>query len=58
MMEFTYNLALRVQRGVLTTISLSASNDIGRSDFSNELSFTISTESNISLCHCSEINLY
>ena len=58
MIEFTYDLALRIQRGVLTTVSLSASNDIGRSDFSNEISFTIPTESNISLCHCSEIYLY
>ena len=60
-MEFSYDLAVRIQRGVPTTVSLSARNNIGRSDFSRELSITIPTEGNASLWfehYCSEICLY
>ena len=51
MTEFTYDLALRIQLGVLTTVSLSASNEIGSSNFSNELNITIPIPGDAPVCY-------
>lgn len=50
MTEFTYDLAVRTQLGVLTTVSLSASNEIGSSNFSNELNITIPIPGDAPVC--------
>ena len=51
LMEFTYDLSTnrRITPGILTGISLSASNSIGSSNYSNELSITIPIPSNASM---------
>ena len=48
MTEFSYDLSTnrRITPGVLTEISLSASNSIGSSDYSDELSVTIAVPGN------------
>lgn len=48
LMEFSYNLAedIRIPRGIEIRISMSASNEIGSSNFSNVQPITISIPSN------------